>query len=239
MKLKGVFVTGTDTEVGKTIVAGGIAAVLRKQGYRVGVLKPVATGCDVTREGLVSPDAEFLAHCAETPHPLQTVCPVRYRQPLAPAVAADRERRPVDLDEIRAAFATISRTSDVTIVEGIGGLLVPITKRVLVADLAAEFGLPLVIVARPGLGTINHILLTVEAARQRELPIAAVVINRYDAHAATLAEETNPAVIATHARVPAPTVVPEDKRTDPAKGQPGPAVIDALRRANVRKWCGL
>ena len=92
LRIPGLFITGTDTDVGKTVVAGAIAAWFRKQGSRVAVLKPIATGCERRREGLVSTDAEFLAHCADSPHPLDVVCPQRFAEPLAPSVAAERAR---------------------------------------------------------------------------------------------------------------------------------------------------
>ncbi len=227
----GLFVTGTDTEVGKTVIAGGLARVLHDAGRRVGVMKPIATGCPrQPRVGLVSPDAEFLAHCADAPDTLSEINPIRYAQPLAPSVAARRAKRPVDHQAIRQAFDRIRRRSDYMIVEGIGGLLVPIDDKTCVADLAAELALPLVIVARAGLGTINHTLLTVEAARARDLPIAGIVLNRYQPDSATLAEETNPETIAHHCRLPLPTIVPYDAGTDPAKGRIGPAVLHPLRQ---------
>ncbi len=223
--------TGTDTEIGKTVIAGGLARVLHDAGRHVGVMKPIATGCERRlRFGLVSPDAEFLAHCADAPETVAEINPIRYAQPLAPSVAARRARKPVDHDAIRTAFDRIGARADVMIVEGIGGLLVPIDDRRTVADLAAALGLPLVIVARAGLGTINHTLLTVEAARARELPIAAIVLNGYDPDQATLAEETNPETIARLTRIPTPTVVPQDPNTDPAEGRIGIAVLHPLRQ---------
>jgi dethiobiotin synthetase len=115
------------------------------------------------------------------------------------------------------------------VVEGAGGLLVPIDERTNMADLAGRFKLPLVIVARPGLGTLNHTLLTVEAARARKLPIAAVVVNGYRPGSATLAEETNPEVIARLAKVRIPLVVPFDPRTDLRQGVIGESVLWPLR----------
>lgn len=235
---RGLFVTGTDTEVGKTVIAGGLARLLREAGRRVGVMKPIATGCERRgRFGLVSPDAEFLAHCADAPEDLQTINPVRYAEPLAPSVAARRSRRPVDRVAIRDNYERIRARAELTIIEGIGGLLVPLDEKHTVADLAVEFQLPLVIVARPGLGTINHTLLTVEAARSRDLPIAAIVINRYDADRATLAEETNPETIARLARLPLPTVVPNDAQTRPSEGRIGKATLHPLR--NLLEGIGL
>jgi dethiobiotin synthetase len=226
---RGWFVTGTDTGVGKTVVAGALARLAREAGRRVGVFKPVATGCRRDpRLGLVSPDAEFLAHCAEAGENLETINPVRYADELAPMVAAERSRRAIDWDAIRRSWARI-READRVVVEGAGGLLVPIDGEHSMADLAAELGLPLVIVARPGLGTINHTLLTIEAARQRGLAIAAVVVNGYRPDSATLAEETNPEVIGRLARLPIPLIVPFDPCTSIEKGTLGESILYPLR----------
>src|SRR4051812_17751728 len=119
--LPGFFVTGTDTGVGKTVVAGAIADWFRRRHRRVGVLKPLATGCLHRREGLVSEDAEFLAHCADARFPLDVICPVRYAEPLAPAVAAERAGRSVDWDAVQRSLRIIEAGSDVLIVEGVGG----------------------------------------------------------------------------------------------------------------------
>src|SRR5271154_5156396 len=126
LSIPGLFVTATDTEVGKTVVAGAIAEYLRRGGKRVAVCKPVATGCPRRREGLVSEDAEFLAACADARHPLDVICPQRFAEPLAPAVAAARAKKPVDESAIDAAIAEMSAVSDIMILEGVGGLLVPI-----------------------------------------------------------------------------------------------------------------
>ncbi len=178
---RGLFITGTDTEVGKTIVAGGIAQHLARSGRRVEVLKPVATGCRRQRGDLVSEDAEFLAGSADSRQMVSQVAPVRYATAAAPNVAAELERRPVDLDAIFDAWRRLAtdRKLDAVIVEGIGGLLCPITDDFWVVHLARLMRLPVVIVARASLGTINHTLLTLHAARSAGLNVAGVVINRY------------------------------------------------------------
>ena len=228
--MNGWFVTGTDTGVGKTVIAGALARLLRELGARVGVYKPIATGCrrDV-RLGLVSEDAEFLAHCADAREDLDTLNPVRYAGDLAPMVAAEKSRTPIDWDAIERNWQRIRQNCDFAIVEGAGGLLVPGDEKHNMADLAARFGLPLVIVARPGLGTINHTLLTIEAARARKLPIAAVVINGYRPGSATVAEETNPEIISRLARIPIPIVVPWDPLTDTRQGTVGESTLYPLR----------
>jgi len=226
----GLFITGTDTGVGKTVVAAALAAVLRERGVDVGVMKPVATGCDRRREGLVSPDAEFLAVAADAPEPLDDLCPIRLAEPLAPTVAAARARLTLDLAPLWAAWRRLRRAHDVLLVEGIGGLLCPLAPRMAVADLAARLGLPLLIVARPTLGTINHTALTVEAARARGLPIAGIVINRYHPDTADLAELTSPDEIERVTRVPVLGLLPDDPATDVATARLGTDVLAAVRR---------
>src|SRR5829696_9586866 len=120
--IPGLFVTGTDTEVGKTVIAGAIANYFLRQGKRVAVSKPIATGCVHRREGLVSEDAEFLASCADARFPLDVICPVRYKEPLAPQVAADRANEPVDWPAVDRSLRAMSAESDVIIVEGVGGV---------------------------------------------------------------------------------------------------------------------
>ena len=227
-RLAGLFVTGTDTEVGKTLIAGSIARHLRKAGRRVEVLKPVATGCRRDRGRLVSADAEFLAACADSRRTLAEIAPVRYAAGLAPNVAAEREGRPVDLDAVFAAYRGLAGEADAVIVEGIGGLLCPITDDFWVVHLARMMALPVVIVARAGLGTINHTLLTVHAARDAGLDVAGVAVNRYrlepaarrtlesggDTHGdADMAIFTNPAQIAQRGRVRILALIPDDPRS--------------------------
>ena len=209
--IAGLFVTGTDTGVGKTVVAGAIADWFRRRSVRVAVLKPVATGCVRRREGLVSEDAEFLAHCADARHPLDLICPQRYAEPLAPAVAAERAGQPVDWTAIQRSIDLMSRDSDVMIVEGVGGLMVPIDERHTVLDMIQWLGLPAVVVTRPGLGTINHTVLTVNAAREAT-KVAGVVVNRYPAEAPGVAEETNLRAIERWGRVPLLCVLPDEPR---------------------------
>ena len=229
VRIPGLFVTGTDTGVGKTVVAGAIAAWFRRQGRRVGVLKPIATGCERRREGLVSTDAEFLAHCADSRHPLDLVCPQRYAEPLAPSVAAERAGQPLDWAAVRRSIDLICRDSDVLIVEGVGGVMVPLDERHTVLDLASWLGLPAVVVARAGLGTINHTLLTLGALRPATA-VAGVVVNRYPAETAGVAEETNPRVIDKWGRCPVLCVVPDEPLSGDRPSLPAAisAAVDAV-----------
>ncbi len=192
-RLRGVFVTGTGTEVGTTLVAGAIARNLRAGGRQVEVFKPVATGCRRGREGLISADGEFLAACADSSRLLDDITPLRFKTALSPNVAAKREGRTVDLQVIFDAYAGMAATSpDCVVVEGIGGLMCPIADDFWVIHFAKLTGLPLVIVTRPGLGTINHTLLTIHAARSAGLKVAGVVINRYKLEPDLAAEPREP-----------------------------------------------
>ena len=209
-----LLVTGTDTGIGKTVIAGAIADWFRRRGMRVAVCKPCASGCVHRREGLISEDAEFLAHCADSRHPLNVVCPQCYVEPLAPAIAAERAKEPLDWELINRSIAAMSRDSDIMIVEGIGGILVPMDEMHTMLDVARWLGAPAVIVARPALGTINHTLLTINALREARVPIAGVVINRYPADRASVAEETNPRAIERWGKVPVLCIVPDEPRLE-------------------------
>jgi dethiobiotin synthetase len=210
VSIPGLFVTGTDTGVGKTVVAGAIADWFRRKGARVAVLKPVATGCVKRREGLVSEDAEFLAVCAEARHPLDLICPVRYVEPLAPAIAAERAGEPMDWEAVQRSIDLMTPESDVMIVEGVGGLMVPLDPKHTVRDLAQWLKLPTVVVARPNLGTINHTLLTVEMLRSANVTVRGVVVNRYPPEGAGTVEETNPRAIERWGKTSVLTIVPDE-----------------------------
>ena len=208
--IPGLFITGTDTGVGKTVVAGAIADWFRRRHRRVGVLKPVATGCMHRREGLVSEDAEFLAHCADARFPLDVICPQRYVEPLAPAVAAERAKQPLDWDAVQRSVRVIEAGSDVIVVEGVGGVMVPMDGSHTVLDLIRWLRLPVVVVARPDLGTINHSLLTLASLRAAGATIAGMVINRYPTDTPDAAQETNPRVIEQWGKVPLLCVTPNE-----------------------------
>lgn len=170
---RGLFVTGTDTGVGKTVVSCALARALRARGHDVGVMKPVETGVEASGPA----DALALRSAAGVEDPLEWICPERFALPAAPNVAAAAEGREVKLDAVRTAFARLAATHEVCLVEGAGGFLVPIRNGYAMADLARELGLPVLVVARAALGTINHTRLTLEAIEARALPLAGVVIS--------------------------------------------------------------
>ena len=159
------------------MVACLIAAALKKRGKDVGVMKPIATGGRMTSSGLVSDDALALAAVAGAEDPYPLINPVCYEAPLAPSVAAREAHRPVEMAAVWQAYEKLRDRHETMIVEGVGGLLVPIAEGYFVSDLARMLGLPLLIVARAGLGTINHTLLTLECARAKGLAIAGVILN--------------------------------------------------------------
>jgi|SRR5579863_2376909 len=173
----GLFITGTDTGVGKTTVACVLASALRAEGTDVGVMKPIETGCPIREGRLYSRDGARLQRSAGTHHPLDLVSPYRYGAPVAPLVASAAEHRPVSLFKILRRFQSLSKDHRLMLIEGVGGLLVPLTSRKTVADLAQLFGLPVIIVASNRLGVLNHTLLTVEAAITRGLSVAGVILN--------------------------------------------------------------
>ncbi len=176
MKARGIFVTGTDTGVGKTIVAATLARLLRMKGISVGVMKPVTSGCHEESGLLVSDDARLLCQAADI-ELCDDVAPYRLREPIAPADAARLDGVRIDFSHIKSAFERLAATYNYVIVEGAGGLMVPLCGGMLVADLALVFELPLLVVARPGLGTINHTVLTCFTAQQLGLQVAGIIIN--------------------------------------------------------------
>jgi dethiobiotin synthetase len=177
MRPKGIFVTGTDTGVGKTITAAAIARYLHVQGVGVGVLKPVTSGALESGGKLVSEDAELLCWAAKCTAPAGDVSPYLLREPFAPSEAARRDGVTIRYERIRESFDRLAEQHEFLIVEGAGGLLVPLAEDLLVADLAKRLHLPLLIVAKPDLGTVNHTLMTCECARSRGIDILGVVIN--------------------------------------------------------------
>jgi dethiobiotin synthetase len=168
----GVFVTGTGTEVGKTVVAATIARTLTREGRRVAVFKPAVTGLD---EG-VETDHALLRRASGSTQSDEEIAPYRYGPPASPHLAAALADEEIDPERLRQAAVVAGEGADAIVCEGVGGLLVPLSPGYLVRDLAADLGYPLVVVAGPGLGTINHTLLTIEAARAAGLEVAAIVL---------------------------------------------------------------
>jgi dethiobiotin synthetase len=176
---RGLFIVGTDTGVGKTEVAARIAADLVRRGVKVGVYKPAASGCLLEGERVISEDAVALWEAAGRMGELDRVCPQRFLAPLAPHLAAREEGKEIDAELLRRGIDYWRERSDVVIVEGVGGLMSPVSDDDYVADLAAEFGYPLIVVVPNRIGAINAALTTLIAAesRARLLPVAGIVLN--------------------------------------------------------------
>jgi dethiobiotin synthetase len=193
-KSQSIFISGTDTGVGKSLVAAGLARLWLNQGYSVGVLKPVASG------GFPSEDGKLLQKAAKLPDSAYpSIVPVHYRQPLAPYVAAWKEGT-VSLSKIEKAYQEAKLKYDRLVVEGIGGVLVPITQNFSAIDWLVRWKLPTLVVARAGLGTINHTLLTLEALAKREVKVLGILVNGYTGKG--VAEQTNVKALKKLLKVP-------------------------------------
>jgi dethiobiotin synthetase len=211
---RGFFITGTDTGVGKTVIAGALLLIIRSLGISVCGMKPIETGCMKSKSvvlkaesiesktHLIPADGMFLKEIADMDDSIDVITPIRFEKPIAPFPASEIEGIPVDIEKIKKAFEDLLRKYDMAVVEGIGGLLVPLKRDYFVLDLAKDFGLPIIIVSRPGLGTINHTLLTVNYAMKEGLNVAGIILNYSRPPENTLAEETNPEVIRQICPVP-------------------------------------
>ena len=194
----GVFVTGTDTDCGKTLIAGGIARALLKKRFNVGVMKPVATWGDPRRvpgagTRWISDDALHLRQAAATSDSLDLINPICFKAAMAPWPAARLEKRTIDINRVMAAFRELQRRHDFVVAEGVGGLMVPVKRDLFIRDLIQRMHLPALVVARPDLGMLNHTLLTVAALKTAGIPLAGIVINNFTGK--TRAEQTNPNVL--------------------------------------------
>ena len=217
----GVFITGTDTGVGKTVATAAIGWTLAASGRRVGVLKPVQTGVGPGQPG----DAEFVLAALGSDQPPGLACPYCFQAPAAPLVAAGSEHASIDVGVIRDRFERLQQPFDVVLVEGAGGLLVPLAEGYSMADLARAVDLPLVVVARPGLGTLNHTLLTLEAAAARGLEVLGVVLVGWR-DPVDLATRTNPGLLCGLGQVPLLGVLPWDDALS----------VEELRFGRLREW---
>ena len=198
---KGCFITGTDTGVGKTLVTATLATALRMRGLRVGVMKPAETGCPLVDGQLQPQDSLFLRLASGCRMPQELVTPYVFAEPLAPAIAAERAGIRIDFDHIQHCYEKLLVEHDFVLVEGAGGLLVPLTEQHHMHDLAVALDLPLVIVARNILGTINQTALTVTVARARSA-VLGIVLNQIDAPSNDLAMQTNRDALLRWGRAP-------------------------------------
>jgi dethiobiotin synthetase len=193
--LRGLFVTGTDTGVGKSVLAASVCAALAARGERVAAFKPVVTGLD-DAPGEFGHDHELLAGAANSGQAPEDVAPYRFGPPLSPHLAAELAGERIE----PARLLEAARAHELLVCEGVGGLMVPITTGYLVRDLAIDLGLPVIVAARTGLGTINHTLLTVEAARTAGLRVAGVVMTPWPGEPAQI-ERSNRETVERLSRV--------------------------------------
>jgi dethiobiotin synthetase len=207
-RAKGFFVTGTDTGVGKTVITVALIKAICRLGFTAGGMKPIESGCLQQGDVLVPSDGMFIKTIAHMEENIGHITPYRFKSPLAPLPASEIEGVTVDFEKIRKAFADLSKKYDVVIVEGIGGLLVPITGNYFVIDMAKDFNLPLIVVSRPSLGTINQTMLTVNYALKEGLQVAGIIINYNQPPDNTLAEATNPEIIKRISPVPVIGILP-------------------------------
>lgn len=185
---KGIFITGTDTGVGKTVAAAVLGVLLKERGFDVGVMKPVQCG---------GSDAVFLKKILTVTDPLSEINPCFAREPLSPYLAFQREKRKIDVGKILAAYQRLKQKHDILLVEGAGGLMVPLRDDYFVADLIRDLDLDIVIVVRLGLGTINHTLLTIRQARDQGIAVRGVLFSEASCRKHGVPERTNPQAVRT------------------------------------------
>lgn len=211
---RGIFITGTDTGVGKTLVAGGLAAALREKGVDVGVMKPVESGCSRKHGKLVPEDALFLREMAGCQDEMELVNIYALEYPLAPAAAAEIEGVEIKKAAILEALKILLSRHEFVIVEGVGGLLAPLYDNYFVANLAKGINLPLLVVTRASLGTINHTLLTLSYANRIGLKVIGLVMNSTSVspeevkNSPQRADNLNPAALKRWAKAPLLGVIP-------------------------------
>lgn len=213
MRGKAIFITGTDTGVGKTFVTGGLGLVLQSRGFDVGVMKPVETGCPRRGKSLIPQDALRLTYLLRLRDSLDLIAPYRFRMPVAPLVASREEGVMISLSVISDALGTLRRLHDIILVEGAGGLLVPLTARLHYGEMCRRLRLPFILVSPNRLGTINHTLLTISASRSMGLRCVGVILNmggkRPDPSC-----RSNPGILKSLSEVPLIGKVPRLKRSE-------------------------
>lgn len=203
--MNGLFVTGTDTGVGKTFVAAALLAGLREGGIDAVPAKPVQTGCTRQGDSLSAPDLDFCLDAAglqPDAEERRRMCPCRFEAACSPHLAASIARSPISVPALRDAVADLASRRDCVIVEGAGGVMVPLNDRQTSLDLMAELKLPVILVARPSLGTLNHTFLSLHALRDSGLIVAAIIVVDTVNTKWTYIEEDNLQVLTRHAGVP-------------------------------------
>jgi dethiobiotin synthetase len=235
---RGLFVTGTDTGVGKTFVTAALIQTWLTAGARLGAYKPAVSGCEFDAAGQPYwDDLEALFHALNGAFPRANICPQCFAAPLAPPVAAQVEGRQVDDALLTSGANWWHSQVDLLLVEGAGGLLAPLSESRSNAELAVELGFPLLIVARAGLGTINHTLLTVEAAQRRGLSVLGIVLNAAQSTTSDSSIQSNPNELAKRCQVPILGVLPHFSEPDLLQHAGFLRMADALRK-RLESWYG-
>ncbi len=198
----GFFITGTDTGVGKTVITAAIIKALHVRGISACAMKPIETGCARIGNNLCPSDGMFLKKVAEMDEDMKYITPYCFETPVAPSLASGMEGKPVSIDVIARRFNSLLKKYHTVVVEGVGGLLVPIKKDYFVIDLVRELKLPLIVVSRPSLGTLNHTLLTVNYALKEGINVTGIVVNFSRPPGGDISEETNPYMLQKLSPVP-------------------------------------
>ena len=209
-----IFVTGTDTGIGKTFVTASLAAVMQSLGYKAGVYKPFQSGAEEKNRFLVSPD---LAYVKKLDFYVETLSSYLLKPPTAPSIAAEIDGVQINFQTVTREFQTLKQNCEIVLVEGAGGIMTPVTKNKTMGDVAKLLDIPLLIVARPDLGTINHTLLTINYAKMLGLSIAGVIINRYPSKTDDIAIKTAPGIIEEFSGVSVLGILPEIPNFDMTK----------------------
>ena len=220
-KNRGVFITGTDTNVGKTVIAGGLVRLLQKHRIDVGVMKPIETGVRSQTQIRIGQDTRFLVNASGSQDPLDLVNPYSFKALLSPSAAAKIERRSIRLERILKAYEKLAAKHSFMVVEGAGGLMVPLTRGKTILDLVRLLDLPILIVAPNRLGVINHTLLTVHRAEEAGIQIAGILLNHPE-RKKDLSARSNPGILASLTKIPVLGTIP---------------YISGLRNGSLRRGC--
>ncbi|MFH1033859.1 MAG: dethiobiotin synthase [Pseudomonadota bacterium] len=228
----GIFITGTDTDVGKTVVSAALLLALADRGLDVGYLKPVASGGEEVEGRLVSPDLLLVNQLFPLKDPWERVNPICLREPLCPLVAGRLEGVHMSISHVRAELRHTLDFHRFTVVEGVGGVMVPLTSRLILLDMMVDLELPVLVVARPGLGTINHTLLTIGAVRDRGLKVVGFIFSGPDpALPPDPAIPHNPKLITDFCGVPCLGTLPWQELDQQGRLDPGALLAQA--KANL------
>jgi dethiobiotin synthetase len=229
----GIFITGTDTGVGKTVVAAGLVPALRARNLNVGYMKPVETGCPLLDGEVVPQDVRFIREVCGIRDDVDLMCPYRLKAAAAPSIASRLEDTHIDIGYIVDQYFQLSLMHEIVVVEGVGGLMVPLNNNEVVTDLILQLGLEAIVVARPGLGTINHSLLTVNMAKMMGIAVSGVVINGFGKDAIGLPERTAPDEIQHFGNVPVVGILPWLRDLDFQACKAGTLLSEFMERIDI------